>query len=74
MENSNLPLHYWLSVMAYLGMGNEPISALQVQKELGHKRYEPILHMVKKIRSLPESDFMQAKVVEYFKEMSAAKG
>ena len=73
MENSNLPLHYWLSVIAYLGNTKENISALKLQKELGHNRYEPILRMVKKIRSTTESDFLTQKIVEYFNGMNSAK-
>jgi hypothetical protein len=67
MENSNLPLQYWLSVIAYLSATGENVSALKLQKELGHKRYEPILRMVKKIRGMPETDIMKQKIVEYLK-------
>lgn len=73
MENSNLPLQYWLSVIAYIGTSKEKTSALKLQKELGHKRYEPILRMVKKIRSTTESDFMIQKIVECFNEMNTTK-
>jgi len=73
MENSNLPLQYWLSVIAYLGTTKENISTLKLQKELGHNRYEPILRMVKKIRGIPESDFMKQKIVEYSYGMNSAK-
>ncbi|GET28538.1 hypothetical protein [Prolixibacter sp. SD074] len=69
MENSNLPLQYWLSVIAYLSATGENVSALKLQKELGHKRYEPILRMVKKIRGMPETDIMKQKIVEYLKGM-----
>ncbi|MEA2043085.1 MAG: IS1595 family transposase [Bacteroidota bacterium] len=73
MENSNLPLQYWLSVIAYLGTTKENISALRLQKEIGHNRYEPILRMVKKIRGIPESDFMKQKIIEYYNGLSTAK-
>lgn len=73
MENSNLPLQYWLSVIAYLGTTKEKTSALKLQKELGHNRYEPILRMVKKIKDLPESDFMKQKIIGYFNEMNTTK-
>lgn len=52
MENSNLPLQYWLSGIAYLHATKENISALKLQKELEHNRYEPILRMVKKLMAL----------------------
>lgn len=73
MENSNLPLQYWLSVIAYLGTTKDNISALKLQNELDHNRYEPILRMVKKIRDIPESDFLKQKIVEYFNGMDSAK-
>jgi hypothetical protein len=65
MENSNLPLQYWLSVIAYLSTTGENISALKLQKELEHNRYEPILRMVKKIRCLPETDILKQKILQY---------
>jgi hypothetical protein len=60
-------------VIAYLGNTSDNISALKLQKELGHNRYEPILRMVKKIRDIPESDFMKQKIVEYFNGINSAK-
>lgn len=65
MENSNLPLQYWLSAIAYLSATGENISALKLQKELGHNRYEPILRMLKKIRCLPETDILKQKILQY---------
>jgi transposase-like protein len=65
MENSNLPLQYWLSAIAYLSTTEENISAHKLQKELGHNRYEPILRMVKKIRCIPETDLMKQKILQY---------
>lgn len=73
MENSNLPLQYWLSVIAYLGTTKENTSALKLQKELGHNRYEPILRMVKKIRCIPDPDFMKQKIVEYYNGLNTAE-
>jgi len=73
MENSNLPLQYWLSVIAYLNTTEENISALKLQKELVHNRYEPILRMVKKIRSMPENDIMKQKIIEYLNGMNTKK-
>jgi transcription initiation factor IIE alpha subunit len=42
MENSKLPFKYWLTAMAYLSSTKKSISALELQRQLGHKRYEPI--------------------------------
>lgn len=53
MENSNLPIKYWLSAIIFLEITKKDISALEVQKEFGHKRYEPIWLMLKKIKTTP---------------------
>jgi transposase-like protein len=65
MENSNLPLQYWMSAIAYLSATEGNISALKLQKELEHNRYEPILRLVKKIKCLPESDILKQKLIQY---------
>ena len=52
MENSNLPFRYWLTAIAFLSATKKSISALELQRELGHKRYEPIWLMLHKIRSV----------------------
>lgn len=66
MENSNLPIQYWLSVIAYLNETASPVSASRLQKELGHNRYEPIWLMLKKIKSLPKSDLLYQKIVNEY--------
>ena len=65
IENSNLPLKYWLSTIAYLNIAGQKISALELQKELGHKRYEPIWCMLKKIKNSTETDNSLCKVLDY---------
>jgi len=65
IEYSNLPLKYWLSTIAYLNIIGEKISALELQKELGHKRYEPIWLMLKKIKNISEADNFIYKVSDY---------
>jgi hypothetical protein len=50
MEGSNLPFRYWLTAMAFLTATKKSISALELQRELGHKRYEPIWAMLHKLR------------------------
>lgn len=72
MENSNLPIQYWLSVMAFLSTQGENISVLKLQKELGHNRYEPILRMVKKIRSMSENDILKQKIAQYISGVNTA--
>jgi len=50
MESSKLPYRYWLTAMAFLTNTKKSISALEMQRELGHKRYEPIWAMLHKLR------------------------
>ncbi|MEA1981229.1 MAG: hypothetical protein U9N54_09675 [candidate division Zixibacteria bacterium] len=65
MEHSNLPLKYWLSTIAFLEIMRKNISALELQKEFGHKRYEPIWLMLKKIRNMSEADYFIYKITDY---------
>jgi len=65
IEHSNLPLKYWLSTIAYLNIIGERISALELQKELGHKRYEPIWLMLKKIKNISGNDNFLYKISDY---------
>lgn len=52
MEHSNLPFKYWFTAIAYLSNTKKSISALELQRQLGHKRYEPIWAMLKKLRAV----------------------
>jgi len=52
MENSNLPFKYWFVAMAHLSNTKKSISALELQRQLGHKRYEPIWAMLQKLRAV----------------------
>lgn len=52
MENSKLPYYYWFTAMAYLANTKKSISALELQGQLGHKRYEPIWAMLQKLRTV----------------------
>ena len=52
MENSKLPFHYWFTAIAYLSNTKKSISALELQRQLGHKRYEPIWAMLQKLRTI----------------------
>lgn len=51
MESSNLPFRYWLTTMALLTSTKKSFSALELQRQLGHKRYEPIWAMLHKLRA-----------------------
>lgn len=50
MENSNLPFQYWMLCIELMSLTKKSFSALEMQRMLGHKRYEPIWFMMHKIR------------------------
>lgn len=52
MQSSNLPFQYWFIAMHLLTATKKSFSAKEVQRQLGHKRYEPIWAMMHKIRSV----------------------
>src|SRR5574338_1503435 len=51
MEDSKMPLHTWYMVIHLMTSTKKNISALEVQKQVGWKRYEPIWAMMHKIRT-----------------------
>lgn len=50
MENTNLPFQYWMICIELMTLSKKSFSALEMQRMLGHKRYEPIWFMMHKIR------------------------
>lgn len=50
MENSNLPFSKWLYCIKYMTFIKKSVSALEMQRLLEHKRYEPIWLMMHKLR------------------------
>jgi ribosomal protein S27E len=50
MENTNLPFQYWMLCIELMTLSKKSFSALEMQRMLGHKRYEPIWFMMHKIR------------------------
>jgi len=50
MESSKLPLSYWFAAIHFLTVNKKSFSALSIQNELEHKRYEPIWAMLHKLR------------------------
>ena len=51
MESSKLPFQYWFVAMYLLSSTKKSFSVYEIQRHLGHKRYEPIWAMMHKIRS-----------------------
>lgn len=50
MHKSKLPYRYWFITMHLLTATKKSFSAKEIQRQLGHKRYQPIWHMVHKLR------------------------
>ena len=50
MENSKLPYQYWFLAMHLLTASKKTISALELQRQIGHKFYEPVWAMLHKLR------------------------
>lgn len=52
MHGSKLPLLYWFTAMHLLTSTKKTFSAAEMQRQLGHKRYQPIWEMMHKLRSV----------------------
>ena len=50
MHKSKLPFRYWFIAMHLLTATKKSFSTKEIQRQLGHKRYHPIWHMVHKLR------------------------
>lgn len=50
IEKSKLPMMYWYLAFYIISNTKKPISALELQKLIGHKFYEPVWFMLHKIR------------------------
>ena len=50
MEQSKLPVIYWFTAIHLMTSTKKAMSALEMQRQLEHKYYEPILAMMHKIR------------------------
>lgn len=52
LEYSKLPYRYWFIAMHLITATKKGFSSLEIQRQIGHKRYEPIWAMMHKIRSV----------------------
>lgn len=52
MHKSQLPFRYWFIAMHLLTSTKKSFSALELQRQLGHKYYEPIWAMLHKLRAV----------------------
>lgn len=52
MHGSKLPFKYWFIAMHLLTATKHTFSAAELQRQLGHKRYQPVWEMIHKLRSV----------------------
>lgn len=52
MHGSNLPLMYWFIAIHLLTSTKKSFSAAELQRQLGHKRYQPIWELLHKLRNV----------------------
>lgn len=52
MHGSKLPFMYWFIAMHLLTATKKSISAAELQRQLGHKRYQPVWELLHKLRSV----------------------
>lgn len=52
MENSKLSFHYWFIAIHLLTATKQSFSAMELQHQLGHKRYQRIGEMLHKLRNV----------------------
>ena len=52
MHGSNLPLLYWFIAIHLLPSTKKSFSAAELQRQLGHKRYQPIWELLHKLRNV----------------------
>jgi ribosomal protein S27E len=50
MHKSKLTFRYWFIAIHLLSSTRKTFSAKEIQRQLGHKRYQPIWHMMHKLR------------------------
>lgn len=68
MENSNLPFLVWYQAIAFMSATKKGISARELQKQLGHKRYQTIwslMHRIRKSMGLRDSMYQLEGMVEF---------
>ncbi len=67
MHASNLPFRYWFIAMHLLTSTKKSFSALELQRQIGHKFYEPVWFMLKKLHAtmgIRDSQYQLDDVVE----------
>ena len=49
MENSNLPILTWYLCLSFMSFSKKGLSALEMQRQLGHKRYNTVWNLTQKL-------------------------
>ncbi len=52
MQGSHLPVRDWFAAMFLLTATKRAISAKEIQRQIGRKRYQPVWEMVHKLRDV----------------------
>jgi transposase-like protein len=65
MENSKLPIRFWMASIYYIHVNQKTISTKDIQRGLNHNRYEPIWNMHKKIKTLTRDHYLCQSMAEY---------
>ncbi len=52
MRGSKLPYRYWFIAMHLMTSTKRTFSALELQRQLGHKRYQPVWEIMQKLRNV----------------------
>lgn len=63
LENTKLPFMYWFVAMHLLTSTKKSFSAAELQRQLGHKRYQPIWELCKKLHDIMGKRDSQYKLV-----------
>lgn len=79
LEHSRMSFQYWYTALYLMTYSKKGISAKELQRQLGHKRYEPLWLMMHKIRSMMGKKDEQYKLTgaieadgAYFETLAAA--
>jgi len=67
MQASNLPFRHWFIAIHLLTSTKKTFSALEMQRQIGHKFYEPVWYMMQKLRKTMgsrDSKYQLDKIVE----------
>jgi ribosomal protein L37E len=68
MENAKLPIRKWYIAMAFMSFSKKGVSAIELQRQLEHSRYETIwvmMHRIRKAMGRRDSQYELAGMVEF---------